>query len=59
MTEVFKAGRCCTFAESLTLWNRSACLKEINLLGYEVTVHDKMMWRGCNVKTYTGNIRFE
>jgi hypothetical protein len=43
MTGVFKAGRCCTFAESLMFWNRSACLNGINLLGFEDTVYDKMM----------------
>ena len=43
VTEVFKAGRCCTFSESLTFWNRSASLKGINLLGCEETVNDKMM----------------
>jgi len=59
MTEVFKAGRRFTFAESLMLWTRSACLKGINLLGCEVTVHDKMMWRECNLNSYIENIRCE
>jgi len=56
MTVVFKAGRCCTFAESPMLWNRSTCLKGINLLGWKETVHDKMMWRECNVNSYIENV---
>ena len=59
MAEVFKAGRCCTFAESLVFCNRSACLKGINLLGCEETVHDKMMWTECSINTYIENTRFE
>jgi hypothetical protein len=60
MTEVFKAGRCCTFAESLIFWNISACLKGINLLMYEETVYDKIMWRECSINSYyVENIRCE